>query len=94
MVLFATLFALNVAAALVALTFFVIGLADGSVTSFNILIWAALLGVVFTMPWAGWAVRMRGRKRLGMLLLLPVAVPAIAAGVMLVLLLVMRPDWR
>ena len=94
MFMFGTLFALNVFAGLVALTFFVIGLADGSVTSFNILIWATLLSVVFTMPWAAWAVRMRGRTRLGMLLLMPVAVLALAAGVMAVVMIGGRADWR
>ena len=65
MILFGTLFAINVVAGLVALAFFIIGLADGTVTSFNILIWAAMLGVVFSMPWAAWAVRLRGRTRVG-----------------------------
>ena len=94
MIMFGTLFALNVAAAMVALAFFIIGLGDGSVTSFNILIWAALLGTLFTMPWAAWAVRMRGRTRLGTMLLLPVALLAVLGGVVILVLIVNPPNWR
>ena len=91
MIMFGTLFAINVVAGLVALAFFIIGLADGTVTSFNILIWAAMLGVVFSMPWAAWAVRLRGRARLGTLLLLPVALSALVAGAM-ILMMIMNPS--
>ena len=94
MIMFGTLFAINVAAGLVALAFFIIGLGDGTVTSFNILIWAAMLGVVFSMPWAAWGVRLRGRARLGTLLLLPVALPAVLGGVMILVMIVMQPNFK
>ena len=94
MIMFGMLFAINVAAALVALAFFIIGLGDGTVTSFNILIWAAMLGVLFSMPWAAWLVRLRGRQRLGMLLLLPVALPAVLGGVMILVMIVSPLNWR
>jgi hypothetical protein len=94
MIMFGMLFAINVAAAMVALAFFIIGLGDGTVTSFNILIWAAMLGVLFSMPWAAWGVRLRGRARLGTLLLLPVAVPAVAAGALILVMIAGSPDWR
>ena len=94
MIMFGTLFAINVAAGLVALAFFIIGLGDGTVTSFNILIWAAMLGVLFSMPWAAWAVRLRGRARLGTLLLLPVALLAVLGGVMILVMIVSPLNWR
>lgn len=92
--MFGILFAINVAAGLAALAFFIIGLGDGTVTSFNILIWAAMLGVLFSMPWAAWLMRLRGRERLGTLLLLPVALPALAAGAMVLVMIVSPPDFR
>ena len=94
MILFGTLFAINIIAALVALAFFIVGLGDGTVTTFNILIWAGILGVMFSMPFAAWAIRMRGRERLGTLLLLPMALPAMAAGAMTLAMIVNPPNWR
>ena len=44
MIVFRLFLAIDAAAALVALYFFFIGLGDGSVSSFNIAIWLALLG--------------------------------------------------
>ena len=82
MILFGLLFALNLAVGLVAFSFFIIGLADGTVTTANILLWAGMLGLLFSMPWAALLVRLRGRPRLGTILLLPVAIAA-AAGLLL-----------
>jgi len=94
MILFGTLFAINLAAALVAFAFFIVGLADGTVTTFNILIWAGLLGLLFSMPWAAWLVRLRGRKRLGTVLLLPVAVVATVGAVVMLVLIASAPSWQ
>ena len=92
MILFGTLFAINLAAALVAFAFFIVGLADGTVTTFNILIWAAMLGLLFSMPWAAWLVRLRGRQLLGTVLLLPVAVVATVGAVVMLVLIASAPS--
>jgi hypothetical protein len=76
MILFGTLFALNVAVALGVFGFFIIGLADGTVTISNILIWGGLMGVLFSVPMAGWLLRVRGQRRLGTALLVPMLVLA------------------
>jgi hypothetical protein len=81
MIMFGVLFAINLVAALVAFLVFIIGLADGSVTTANILIWAAVLGLLFSVPWAAWLVRLRGQARLGTLLLVPLAVLAVLGAV-------------
>jgi hypothetical protein len=94
MVLFGTLFALNLLAAMVAFAFFIIGLADGTVTTFNILIWAAMLGLLFSMPFAAWLVRLRGHQRLGTILLLPLAGVAVLGGMAILVLMVAAPNWR
>ncbi len=94
MILFGTLFALNLLAALVAFGFFIIGLADGTVTTFNILIWAAMLGLLFSMPFAAWLVRLRGHRRLGTILLLPLAGVAVLGGVAMLVLMVISPSWQ
>jgi len=94
MVLFGTLFALNVVAALVAFGFFIIGLADGSVTTFNILLWGGLLGVLFTLPMAGWLLRVRGQRRLGTIVLLPVAGVAVVAALLVLVMILNPPRWN
>lgn len=94
MIMFGALFAINLAAALVAFAFVIVGLADGTVTTFNILIWAGILGLLFSMPFAAWLVRMRGQKRLGTFLLLPVAVVAVLGAVVMLILIANPLDWR
>ena len=94
MKLFATLFALNVGTALVAFAFFIIGLADGTVTTFNILIWGAMLGVLFSVPMAAWLLRVRGQARLASAVLVPLAGVAVLGGLALAVLVISAPDWR
>lgn len=94
MMLFATLFALNVAVALVAFGFFIIGLADGTVTTFNILIWAAMMGVLFSAPMAGWLLRLRGQRRLATVVLLPLAAVAVLGALAMLVLIVAPPSFR
>ena len=94
MVLFGILLAINLAAALVAFGFFVVGLADGSVTTFNILIWGAMLGVLFSVPMAAWLLRVRGQARLASAVLVPLAGVAVLGGLALAVLVISAPDWR
>jgi hypothetical protein len=63
MALYWILLAIDGAAALVALYFFFIGLADGSVSSFNAGIWLALLGGLGAVIGGGMALNASGRRR-------------------------------
>jgi len=94
MLLFAILFAINVASAMVALMFFMLGLHDGSVTSANILLWAAMLSALYSAPGAAWLLRLRGRPRAGTLLLIPVAAVATLAAAAMVVLMLNPGSWR
>lgn len=94
MITFGILFALNIAVGLVALAFFIVGLGDGTITTMNILIWAMLLSVVFTLPWAAWLVRVRGRPRLATAMLVPLAVLMVVGGAIMAILIVNPPDFR
>jgi hypothetical protein len=87
MALYWILLAVDGAAALVALYFFFIGLADGSVSSFNAGIWLALLG-------GGLAFNAAGRRRAACALLSVLAVPALLSGLLILMLIVLRPNWR
>jgi hypothetical protein len=94
MILFGTLFAINIAAAMVAFAFFIIGLADGTVTTFNILIWAAMLGVLFSLPFAGWLLRVRGLRRMATIVLLPMGVVTVLGALVTVVMIVNPPRWQ
>ena len=94
MILFGTLFALNVAMALVAFAFFIIGLADGTVTTFNILIWGGMLGVLFSVPMAAWLLRVRGKVRLASIVLLPLAGVAVLGALAVLVLMINPPSFR
>lgn len=78
----------------VAIYFFGIGLADGSVSSFNIVLWVALLGGLFGVTGGGWLLNTRGHRGAAMMVLAILAVPAILAGIAILLLIVLQPRWN
>lgn len=94
MILFALFLAADLAALAVALYFFVIGLADGSVSSFNIVLWLALVGIAIGVPLGGWRLRTTGRRKMATALLSVVAVPAIAYALFVLLIVVTQPHWN
>lgn len=94
MVLYWILLAIDGAAALVALYFFFIGLADGSVSSFNAGIWLALLGGLGAVIGGGLALNAAGRRRAACALLSVLAVPAFGSGLLILALIVLQPNFR
>lgn len=80
--------------ALVAAAFFVMGIGDGSVSSFNIVLWLALLSVMGLSLWAGHALHARGKTGLAMAALAVTAVPGVLAALFLLLVLVTQPRWN
>ena len=81
-------------AALVALTFFFIGLADGSVSSFNATLWAMLLGGIGAVIGVGIALNASGRRRAACAVLLILGAPAFLAGLFVLALIVFQPRWN
>ncbi len=92
--LFRVLFGVDVIAALVAVYFFLWGVIDGTVSSFNFGLWMALLAGVVAVPGAAWALRARGRVWAANLLLGVMAVPALFAGVLILILIFDPPHWN
>lgn len=74
--------------------FFVSGLAKGSVSSFNMGLWLALLLGLAGILGGGLALRAAGRASVAIPLLLLLAVPAVLAGVLLVAALILKPRWN
>ena len=94
MLLFRILFGIASAAALVALVFFFWGLADGSVSSFNIALWLALLGGIAAILFGGWTLNASGRRGAACALLAILAAPAVLAALMILALVVLQPRWN
>lgn len=94
MLLFRTFFAIDALAAAVIVYFFVIGLADGSVSSFNAGLWAAILTGVAVVLVGGWGLNAAGRRGAATALLAVLAVPALAFGLFMLVLVVTQPNWN
>lgn len=91
---FRVLFAWDALIALVAVGFFMIGLADGSVSSFNFGLWTAILAGLAGILGGGYALRAWGRHKSAMALLLLLAVPGLVYVLFLALVLVTEPRWN
>lgn len=93
-IVYRSFFACSLIVAAIAFVFFAIGLGDGSVSSFNMALWLALLGVVVAVPWAGHALRSRGKIGVAIAVLGIVAVPGFLGGLLVLLLLLLQPRWN
>jgi hypothetical protein len=89
-----TLLGIDVLAALVVVYFFVIGLNDGSVSSFNGELWAGLIAAVAAVVGGGWALSAKGHRGAAVAVLLILAVPAVAYALFLALILITQPRWN
>jgi hypothetical protein len=94
MILFGILCGIDALIALTVLVFFFWGVADGSVSDFNIGLWLALLSAVAAMFGGGIALRAYGQRVLASLLLGVLAAPGLLYCLFVLLILVMQPDWK
>jgi hypothetical protein len=79
--------AIDVVVALVFLYFFFVGLQDGSVSSFNIVLWIAILFLLAVIVGGSLALKVSGRVGLGTLIVTLMAVPSLLIGLMFLALL-------
>ena len=94
MLIFRLFLAIDLAVAAVVVYFFVAGLADGSVSSFNGMMWAALLAGVAAVPTGGVLLHANGYRRAALGLLAILAVPGVLAGLLILALIVFQPRWN
>jgi len=94
MIAFRILFGIDALAAAVVVFFFLWGLSDGTVSSFNILLWLAMLGGVGGVPGGGVWLRANGHLRLANGVLLLLALPATLIALFFLLLIVAQPRWN
>jgi hypothetical protein len=89
-----TLLGIDLLVALVVLYFFVIGLADGSVSSFNISLWLGLLAAVAAAVGGGWLLYANGRRGAAVAALSILAVPGVLYGLFVLLIVIAQPRWN
>lgn len=94
MLLYRTLLGIDALVALTVGYFFLVGLADGSVSSFNIVIWLLLIAAVGGILAGGVALHRRGKGAAGTVLLALLAVPASLLAAFFGLLIVSNPRWN
>jgi hypothetical protein len=91
---FRLLWAFDLLVAAVVIFFFVWGLADGSVSSFNIVLWLGVLAVVGGVVVGGRALQRAGQTAVATLLLLVIAIPGLGFTLFLLMVLILQPRWN
>lgn len=94
MIFFWIVFGIDTVAALAAFYFFFEGLGDGSVSSFNMALWMALLGGVIAILGGGWALNANGRRRMAIGVLSILAIPSVLFGLFMLLIVITQPNWQ
>jgi hypothetical protein len=88
------LLAIDVCVALVVVYFFFVGLADGSVSSFNAGLWFAILAGLAAVLGGGWALHANGRRGAAIAVLAVLAIPGLLFGLFVLALVIAQPDWK
>lgn len=86
--------AFDVVIAAVIVFFFVIGLADGSVSAFNGLLWLGILVALALVIGGAITLEYLRRRALAVLLLCVLAVPGFLFGAFILLMLITQPRWN
>jgi hypothetical protein len=92
--LFWTLWGTAVTVAGVFLYFFLVGLADGSVSSFNGILWVLLLSGIGVITGGSYWLWRQGRSGWASTLAACLAVPGLLAVMMLIAILLSDPNWQ
>jgi len=92
--LFWSLYGVDAVIALIVLYFFAAGLSDGSVSSFNIVLWLAILGGLAAILGGGLQLKSSGHRRLATGVLLILAVPGLLFGLFLLSVIILQPRWN
>ena len=91
---FRVAWAIDAVTGAVLLFFFFRGLADGSVSSFNISIWIAILAALAAVVAGSLLLKAKGFPGLGMMLLLVLAVPAVLYALFLLVFIISGSQWN
>ena len=92
--MFRALWAIDALIALVFVYFLFLGLADGSVSSFNGGLWAGILLMLGAVLFGSYSLQTAGRSGAAIALLSVLAVPGILCGLLLLAALILQPRWN
>ena len=87
-------FGVDAIVACVGLFFFLVGIADGSVSSFNIGLWLAILTAVLGVVAGSLALPANQRHAPAMAVALVLAVPSLLVGLFFLALILFNPRWN
>jgi hypothetical protein len=91
--MFRVLWIIDLLASAAVLIFLIVGLIDGSVSSFNIGIWIGIMAALAVVLAGSHKLKVIGRLNLGVLLLLVIAIPAVIYLLFLLLFIMMEGQW-
>ena len=94
MTLYRILLGIDGLAAAVLLFFFGLGLQDGSVASYNIMLWLELLAGMALLLWGGIFFGRRRQFLPANLILATPAAPAILFGLFVLAAIILQPNWH
>ena len=94
MTLVRLLLAFDALAALGIVAFFIIGIQDGSISSFNGGLWFGLIAALAVILGGGWKLAQSGNRRAAITLLLVLAIPALCFLLFFGLILIVNPRWN
>ncbi|MEW5838466.1 MAG: osmoprotectant transporter permease [Pseudomonadota bacterium] len=92
--LFWVLWGIDAIVAAIFIYFFIIGLLDGSVSSFNLALWLAILVALAALLLGGYALHAAGKPRIAAALLSLLAVPGILAAMLSLVVIISPPNWN
>ena len=92
--IFWILWSIDAVVAAVFVYFFVIGLSDGSITSFNMKLWMFILLIAAALLGGSHALRRAGKGSLASILLGVVALPAVLFGIFMLVTIILNPRWN
>jgi hypothetical protein len=90
---FKVLWGIDALIACVFVYFFVVGLGDGSVSSFNMRLWLGTLSTLAGVLSGSLALQRSGRTRLAISFLLILVVPGVLAGLFFLAMIIINPRW-
>ncbi len=94
MTTFWILWGIDAVAALIALFFFFWGLADGTVSSFNIRLWMLMLGAIAAILLGSLWLKSHDYLGLAKIVLSILAIPTLLYGLFVLFVIIARPRWN
>lgn len=85
---------IDLAFAIVFVCFFVIGLGDGSVSSSNLLLWLIILGTAAVLLGGSFMLKSNGHSVLATVMVMIPALPGLLAGILFLLMIILKPKWN